>query len=301
MSMRQFKISDKLTPRMTKAAGSYLGELEKTKLISPEREVELARLAATGDENARNELVTANLRFVVSVAKMYASNPEDFADVVAAGNMGLIEAAEKFDPTRGFKFISFAVWYIRKEMINYLNDNSRTIRIPINQTVILREMVKVGNEIAMREGREATFDESYEEMVEKNEKFSSVKKESILMSTEADHRLASLTNPLTSDSDSGSLIDIIDSGEGQSDAGLNEGDFKKVVRILSKALTPIERDIVFWKHGISDTPNSLEEGFGEIAKRLERTPESIRQKYKKALKKMQIYGRRISIRDYDIM
>ena len=299
--MRQFKISDKLTPRMTKAAGSYLGELEKTKLISPEREVELARLAAAGDENARNELVTANLRFVVSVAKMYASNPEDFADVVAAGNMGLIEAAEKFDPTRGFKFISFAVWYIRKEMINYLNDNSRTIRIPINQSVILREMTKTGNEIAMREGREATFDESYEEMVEKNEKFSSVKKESILMSTEADHRLASLTNPLTSDSDSGSLIDVIDSGVDQSDEGLKEGDIKNVIRILSKALSPVERDIVFWKHGISDEPNCLEEGFPEIARRLERTPESIRQKYKKALKKMQIYGRRISIRDYDVM
>ena len=286
---------------MTKAAGSYLGELEKTKLISPEREVELARLAAAGDENARNELVTANLRFVVSVAKMYASNPEDFADVVAAGNMGLIEAAEKFDPTRGFKFISFAVWYIRKEMINYLNDNSRTIRIPINQSVILREMAKTGNEIAMREGREATFDESYEEMVEKNEKFSSVKKESILMSTEADHRLASLTNPLTSDSDSGSLIDVIDSGVDQSDEGLKEGDIKNVIRILSKALSPVERDIVFWKHGISDEPNCLEEGFPEIARRLERTPESIRQKYKKALKKMQIYGRRISIRDYDVM
>lgn len=299
--MRQFKISDKLTPRMTKAAGSYLGELEKTKLISPEREVELARLAAAGDENARNELVTANLRFVVSVAKMYASNPEDFADVVAAGNMGLIEAAEKFDPTRGFKFISFAVWYIRKEMINYLNDNSRTIRIPINQSVILREMTKTGNEIAMREGREATFDESYEEMVEKNEKFSSVKKESILMSTEADHRLASLTNPLTSDSDSGSLIDIIDSGVDQSDAGLKEGDLKKVIRILSKVLSPVERDIVFWKHGISDEPNGLEEGFPEIARRLERTQESVRQRYKKALRKMKAYGRRIGIFDYDVM
>jgi len=299
--MRQFKISDKLTPRMTKAAGSYLGELEKTKLISPEREVELARLAASGDENARNELVTANLRFVVSVAKMYASNPDDFADVVAAGNMGLIEAAEKFDPTRGFKFISFAVWYIRKEMINYLNDNSRTIRIPINQNVILRELMKTGNEISMREGREATFDESYEEMVEKNDKYSSVKKQSILLSSEADNRLSSLTNPLTSDSDSGSLIDIIDSGVEYSDAGLHDADFKKVVKILSKALTPSERDIVFWKHGISEEGDVMEEGFHEIARRMERTPESIRVRYKKALRKMQAYGRRISLRDYDVM
>lgn len=299
--MRQFKISDKLTPRMTKAAGSYLVELEKTKLISPEREVELARLTAAGDENARNELVTANLRFVVSVAKMYASNPEDFSDVVAAGNVGLIEAAEKFDPTRGFKFISFAVWYIRKEMINYLNENSRTIRLPINQSVILREMTKTGNEISMREGREATFDEAYEEMVEKNDKYSGVKKESILMSAEADHKLSSLTNPLTADSDSGSLIDVIDSGIDYSDAGLAETDFKKVVRLLSKVLTPTERNMVFWKHGISDGDNVMEEGFPEIARRLERTTENVRVNYKKALKKMQAYGRRIRIRDYDVM
>ena len=300
--MRQFKISDKLTPRMTKAAGSYLGDLEKTKLISPEREVELARLAASGDEDARNELVTANLRFVVSVAKMYASNPEDFADVVAAGNMGLIEAAEKFDPTRGFKFISFAVWYIRKEMINYLNDNSRTIRVPINQGAILRDMMKTGNEISMREGREATFDESFEELVSKNEKYASTKKESLLLSTQADQKLASLTNPLTSDSDSGSLIDILDSGVDHSDEGLKGGDFKKIIKILSKALTETERDIVFKKHGISDDNiYCFEESFGEIAIRLERTPESIRQKYNKSLSKMWAYARRIGIRIYDVM
>ncbi len=300
--MRQFKISDKLTPRMTKAAGSYLGELEKTKLISPEREVELAVLAGAGDENARNELVTANLRFVVSVAKMYASNPEDFADVVAAGNMGLIEAAEKFDPTRGFKFISFAVWYIRKEMINHLNDNSRTIRIPINQNAILREMMKVGNEISMREGRDATFDESFEEMVANNEKYASTKKESLLLSNLADNRLASLTNPLTSDSDSGSLLDILDSGYDYSDEGLNDGDFKSIIRMLSKALTEIEKEIVFKKHGIlGNGQYGFEESFGEIADKMERTPESIRQKYKKALRKMWAYARKSGIKMHDVM
>jgi RNA polymerase primary sigma factor len=300
--MRQFKISDKLTPRMTKSAGSYLVDLEKTKLISPEREVELARLAANGDEKARNELVTANLRFVVSVAKMYARNPEDFSDVVAAGNMGLIEAAEKFDPTRGFKFISFAVWYIRKEMINHLNDNSRTVRVPINQVAILREMMKIGNEISMREGREATFDESLEELVSNNDKYASTKRESILLSTQADQRLSSLSNPLTSDSDSGSLIDILDSGVDHSDEGLKDGDFKKIIRILSKALTDTERDIVFKKHGISDGKvYCFEESFDEIAIRLERTPEGIRQKYNKSLKKMCFYGEKIGIYIYDVL
>ena len=300
--MRQFKISDKLTPRMTKSAGSYLVDLEKTKLISPEREVELARLAANGDEKARNELVTANLRFVVSVAKMYAGNPEDFSDVVAAGNMGLIEAAEKFDPTRGFKFISFAVWYIRKEMINHLNDNSRTVRVPINQVAILREMMKIGNEISMREGREATFDESLEELVSNNDKYASTKKESVLLSTQADQRLSSLSNPLTSDSDSGSLIDILDSGVDHSDEGLKDGDFKKIIRILSKALTDTERDIVFKKHGIyQDNQDSFEKSFSEIAVYLEITPEAIRQKYIKSLKKMCLYGKKIGIHIYDVL
>lgn len=300
--MRQFKISDKLTPRMTKSAGSYLGDLEKTKLISPEREVELARLAANGDEKARNELVTANLRFVVSVAKMYAGNPEDFSDVVAAGNMGLIEASEKFDPTRGFKFISFAVWYIRKEMINHLNDNSRTVRVPINQVAILREMMKIGNEISMREGREATFDESLEELVSNNDKYASTKRESILLSTQADQRLSSLSNPLTSDSDSGSLIDILDSGVDHSDDGLKDVDVKKIIMILSKALNNLEKDIVFKKHGISqDNQDSFEKSFSEIAVYLEITPEAIRQKYIKSLKKMCLYGKKIGIHIYDVL
>ena len=300
--MRQFKISDKLTPRMTKSAGSYLGDLEKTKLISPEREVELARLAANGDEKARNELVTANLRFVVSVAKMYAGNPENFSDVVAAGNMGLIEASEKFDPTRGFKFISFAVWYIRKEMINHLNDNSRTVRVPINQVAILREMMKIGNEISMREGREATFDESLEELVSNNDKYASTKRESILLSTQADQSLSSLSNPLTSDSDSGSLIDILDSGVEHSDDGLKDGDAKKIIMILSKALNNLEKDIVFKKHGIyQDNQDSFEKSFSEIAVYLEITPEAIRQKYIKSLKKMCLYGKKIGIHIYDVL
>ena len=138
-------------------------------------------------------------------------------------------------------------------------------------------------------------------MVEKNEKFSSVKKQSVLLSTEADHRLSSLTNPLTTDSDSGSLIDIIDSGVEYSDAGLHDADFKKVVRILAKTLTQIEREIVFLKHGISEDGDISEEGFSEIANKMERTPESIRVKYKKALRKMQAYGRRIGLKGYDVM
>jgi RNA polymerase primary sigma factor len=300
--MRQFKISDKLTPRKTKSAVSYLKELERTKPVSSEKEVELVKLAANGDENARNELVTANLRFVVSVAKMYNTNPDDFADIVAAGNIGLIEAVEKFDTTRGFKFISFAVWYIRKEMINYLNDNSRMIRVPTNKVDIIREITKIRNEISMREGREATFDESFEFMLQGNEKHSGAQRESLIMSMEADKKVVSISSPITADSDSGDLIDIMDSKSCHTDDVLIDGDVKKIIMILSKALNNLEKDIVFKKHGIAqDNQDSFEKSFNEIAIHLEVTPEAIRQKYTKSLKKMCLYGKKIGIHIYDVL
>lgn len=300
--MRQFKISDKLTPRKTKSAVSYLKELERTKPVSSEKEVELVKLAANGDENARNELVTANLRFVVSVAKMYNTNPEDFSDIVAAGNIGLIEAVEKFDTTRGFKFISFAVWYIRKEMINYLNDNSRMIRVPTNKVDIIREITKIRNEISMREGRDATFDESFEVMLQGNEKHSGAQRESLIMSMEADKKVVSISSSITSDSDSGDLIDIMDSKSCHTDDVLIDGDVKKIIMILSKALNNLEKDIVFKKHGIyQDNQDSFEKSFSEIAVYLEITPEAIRQKYTKSLKKMCLYGKKIGIHIYDVL
>jgi RNA polymerase primary sigma factor len=300
--MRQFKISDKLTPRKTKSAVSYLKELERTKPVSSEKEVELVKLAANGDENARNELVTANLRFVVSVAKMYNTNPDDFSDIVAAGNIGLIEAVEKFDTTRGFKFISFAVWYIRKEMINYLNDNSRMIRVPTNKVDIIREITKIRNEISMREGREATFDESFEFMLQGNEKYSGAQRESLIMSMEADKKVVSISSSITADSDSGDLIDIMDSKSCHTDDVLIDGDVKKIIMILSKALNNLEKDIVFKKHGISqDNQDSFEKSFNEIAIHLEVTPEAIRQKYAKSLKKMCLYGKKIGIHIYDVL
>lgn len=123
-----------------------------------------------------------------------------------------------------------------------------------------------------------------------------------MLSNLADQRPASLTNPLTSDADSGSLIDVIDSGVDSSDEGLNGDDFKKMVKMLSKVLTPVERDIVFKKHGISENnPYCFEESFGEIAIQLERTPESIRQKYNKSLRKMWAYARRSGIKIHDVM
>ena len=131
--MRQFKILERLTPRTTRASSSYLNDVERIQMVSPEKEAELGFLAKNGDTVARDLLVTANLRFVLSVAKMYARSPEDYGDLVAAGNVGLVDAATKFDPSKGFKFISYAVWHIRKEMLAHLSDNSRLVRIPINQ------------------------------------------------------------------------------------------------------------------------------------------------------------------------
>ena len=169
--MRQFKISERLTPRNSKSAMMYLTEVERTKVLDPETEVKIANLAAAGDKKARELLVTSNLRFVLSVAKMYAFKSEDFVDLVSAGNEGLYEASGKFDPTKGFKFISFAIWYIRKEMIKFLAENSRTIKIPTNQSQSIKTISETSGSLSSIEGRDVSNEEALEYLKETNPKF----------------------------------------------------------------------------------------------------------------------------------
>ena len=162
--MRQFKVTERITPRSSKSISMYYSEVERFPTITAQEEVELAVRIQGGDMVARNRLATANLRFVISVAKMYGGtgDPEMFNDLIAAGNIGLIEAAEKFDHSRGFKFISFAVWHIRKEMLKHLGDNTRMIRIPQNKTSELRVIMEATNMLTSELGRDATLEEVME-------------------------------------------------------------------------------------------------------------------------------------------
>ena len=137
--MKQITIKQSITDRGRDSVNLYLKDIGHIKLLTPEEEVSLARKAREGDERARDKLISANTRFVVTVAKQYQGQGLDLEDLIAEGNIGLIKAANKFDPERGYKFISYAVWWIRQSIIQALSEKSRTIRLPLNQVNVLNE------------------------------------------------------------------------------------------------------------------------------------------------------------------
>lgn len=287
--MRQFKISERLTPRNTRSLNLYLTEVERSKMMDSETEAKIAVLAAKGDLRAREKLVVANLRFVLSVAKMYASRPEDFSDLVAAGNEGLIEASGKFDPSRGFKFISFAVWYIRKEMIKYLSENSRTIKVPTNQSQLLKNVYNTMGDLSALEGREITLDEALDHLKTNNPKYKGMDLKVVKKSLEADVRPASLDAELTHDSDAGTLKDLLTSEDFPSDQIILIENQKQSLTRLLGCLTDLERKIVIQHFGI-DNQSGFNESLQTIAGNLDYTSEAIRVKIRKALVKMKKFS-----------
>lgn len=300
--MRQIKVNkEAFTPRTTRASALYLNEVDRTKIMDPQKEAEIAFLAYNGDEEAKLKLINANLRFVLTVAKNYAKDPDDFAEIVAVGNIGLVEAASLFDPSRGFKFISFAVWHIRKEILKHLSDNGRTVRIPTNQINTLKAMRDVSNEISMKEGRNATFEETVEE-IKKHEKFSRIKTNIIHNAIGADCRPSSFDTPLGDELGSGTLIDIMDSGEYYSDIETETNQSNFVLLKLTESLDSHETEIVLRRHGISPYDDA-EESFTQIAHDMGMglTSETVRLRYKAAIKKMTKYAQKLNYKMSDIL
>src|SRR5271155_613646 len=159
MSMRQLKITKSITNRESQSLEKYLQEIGKVELISPEEEVLLARKIREGDQKALDRLTKANLRFVVSVAKQYQNQGLSLSDLINEGNLGLVKAAKRFDETRGFKFISYAVWWIRQSIIQAVAVNSRIIRLPLNKIGTLNKIKKAGGVLEQKFEREASADE----------------------------------------------------------------------------------------------------------------------------------------------
>lgn len=292
--MRQFKISERLTPRNSKAAMLYLSEVEKTKVLDPETENRVAQLAAAGDKEARELLVTSNLRFVLSVAKMYSYKPEDFVDLVSAGNEGLYEASGKFDPSKGFKFISFAIWYIRKEMIKFLSENSRTIKIPTNQSQTLKTIIETSGNLSTAEGRDVSNEEALEYLKETNPKFKNSDAKALQSVWMADRKPASLTADLNGEKDAGTLLDIVAAEGDNSDELVLLENNKSTVELLLNCLNPLEQEIIRRGFGIGDF-----DGFPETAEKIAKdtgyNPATINAKIKSSLKKMNKFSKRIKL------
>ena len=276
--MRQLKISSGKLTKRTENISRYFTDVERQPILSHTEETQIGMLAQQGDEAAIEKLISANLRFVVSVAKQYYGQDAIFEDLVCQGNIGLCDAARTFDPTRGFKFISYAVWHIRKEILLYLNSDSRTIRVPSN---ILTDAVKIrraNEQILQEEGRPGTFDELQEVVLKMGKDFTIDRIKRVTLASDAKGIPLESDNP----DDPLSPIDWL-SGELSTTALTDQSDLNTAAEIALSRLSNIQRDVVSRRLGIGgDEPDT----FSTIAAKYERTPEWARMVYVRSLKIM---------------
>ena len=272
--MRQLKIVQGITNRQEAGIGSYLSEVSRIPMISTEEEVQLAQQIHKGDMAAMEKLVCANLRFVVSVAKQYSNQGLSLNDLIDEGNIGLIRAAEKFDETRGFKFISYAVWWIRQSILQAIADQSRMVRLPLNQVGVLNKLVRARADFLQENEREPSDLELAELVDITPEKVGEVLRSS--------GRHLSFDSPFDDEGD-GTLLDIIpDNSAGEADAALNRESLRRDLEDVMRVLAPREREILLRAFGIGCPEKSLE----EIGDEFRLTRERVRQIKEKAIRKM---------------
>jgi RNA polymerase primary sigma factor len=272
--MRQLKISKSITNRESASLDKYLQEIGHEDLIGIEEEIELAQRIRKGDQKAMDKLTRANLRFVVSVAKQYQNQGLSLPDLINEGNLGLIKAAEKFDETRGFKFISYAVWWIRQSILQALAEQSRIVRLPLNQVGSLNKINKALSK----------FEQEHERMPSSTELATllDVSKDKITETLKISGRHISVDAPFV-DGEDNSLLDVLENNESpRADRGLlNESLAIEIDRALS-TLSERERDIVKSVFGIGIAEMTLE----EIGDKFDLTRERVRQIKEKAIRRL---------------
>ena len=272
--MRQLKITRSITNRENESLDKYLQEISREPLISPEREVELAQRIKKGDKIALEKLTRANLRFVVSVAKQYQNKGLSLSDLINEGNLGLIKAAEKFDSTKGFKFISYAVWWIRQAVIQAIAEHSRIVRLPLNQIGSLNKINKAFS-IFEQEFERAPSDEELAKVLD-------IPTEKINDTLKASNKPFSVDAPFEEGED-GSLLDVLVDKEspGTDKKMLKESLLREIERALN-TINEREKEVIKFFYGI-DVPEMTIE---EIANRLKLTRERVRQIKEKGLRRL---------------
>ena len=284
--MRQLKITKSITNRESASLDKYLQEIGKEDLITVEEEVELAQRIKKGDQEALEKLTKANLRFVVSVAKQYQNQGLSLPDLINEGNLGLIKAAEKFDETRGFKFISYAVWWIRQSILQALAEQSRIVRLPLNQVGSLNKI----NKAFARFEQEHERTPSPEELATELE----LSKEKVTDTLRVAGRHVSVDAPFA-DGEDNSLLDVLVNPDSpNADRGLiNESLSTEVDRAL-ETLTERERDIIKYFFGIGTSEMTLE----EIGEKFDLTRERVRQIKEKAIRRLRHSSRSKLLKSY---
>ena len=283
--MKSFKITQSITDRKDASLGIYFKDVSKLSMITPEKEVELTKRIKLGDNVAANELVTANLRFVISVAKQYQNKGLDLVDLIQEGNIGMLEAVYKFDETRGYRFISYAVWWIRQAIMRAISEQCRTIRVPMSQLVNMSKINKMSEKFEQKNGRAPSMEEIGEE--------TNLNQEKINMFLASTYKSVSLESPFK-DEDVGCLLDVLpnDNSESTDTTALKSDLVIEIERILSK-LSYREQDILRMSFGIGVQAMSNDEianRFGIGGERVRQIQHSainrIKSKYKNELSEL---------------
>ena len=286
--MRQLKISKSITNRDSTSLDKYLGDIGKHDLITAEEEVILAQKIREGDQAALERLTIANLRFVVSVAKQYQNNGLSLADMINEGNLGLIKAAKRFDETRGFKFISYAVWWIRQSILQALAEQSRVIRLPLNKIGSLNKIKKARIVLEQKLEREASAEEIAEVL--------QVSEEEVKITMSVSNRHVSTDAPFANSEDNMGLMDVLFNPEDpQPDNQLMASSLSTEIHRALSTLTERESDIVTLFYGIGLNHGMTLE---EIAEKHDLTRERVRQIKEKSIRRLRNVSRSKILRTY---
>ena len=272
--MRQLKISKSITNRESASLDKYLQEIGHEELLTTDEEVELAQRIRKGDKRALERLTKANLRFVVSVAKQYQNQGLSLPDLINEGNVGLIKAAEKFDETRGFKFISYAVWWIRQSILHAIAEQSRLVRLPLNQVGSVNKITRELNKFEQEHERKPSVDEIAERVDLPEDKIADAMK--------ANSRHVSMDAPIADGEDS-SMIDFLAGDSSNTDRELAIESLKAEVSRILKLLTDKEQKVLRAFFGIDGSPEMT---LDEIGEKYNLTRERVRQIKEKALRRL---------------
>jgi RNA polymerase primary sigma factor len=285
--MRQLKISKQITNRESQSLDKYLQEIGKVDLLTPDEEVQLAQKIREGDQLSLERLTKANLRFVVSVAKQYQNQGLSLGDLINEGNLGLIKAAQRFDETRGFKFISYAVWWIRQSILQALAEQSRIVRLPLNRVGSLNKIAKTFSDLEQKFEREP----SPEELAAVLE----ISAAEVVDTLKISGRHVSMDAPFVQGEEN-SLLDVLENdGEDKPDSGLINDSLRKEVQRALSTLTQREADVITLYFGLNgEHAMTLE----EIGEKFNLTRERVRQIKEKAIRRLRHTSRSKALKTY---
>lgn len=285
--MRQLKISKQITNRESQSLDKYLQEIGKVDLLSADEEVELAKRIRDGDQLALERLTKANLRFVVSVAKQYQNQGLSLGDLINEGNLGLIKAAQRFDETRGFKFISYAVWWIRQSILQALAEQSRIVRLPLNRVGSLNKISKTFSELEQKYEREPSPDELADIL--------EITASEVVDTLKISGRHISMDAPFIQGEEN-SLLDVLENHDQDSpDSNLISDSLRREVQRALLTLTLREADVIIFYFGLNGEHSMTLE---EIGEKFSLTRERVRQIKEKAIRRLRHTSRSKALKPY---